>query len=135
MGVGMCFCLRRANRLIPNRFNFPLVDRGERRQRGFHDLGAEEEGLLSHYSDMEDEDDAEVIDNQNSLHVPRHSNEGENEDEDETQDEDFGHLQSHDNMFVINDNEQDEEINDDELYKAPYNDDRENNEINNKTSK
>ncbi|KAI8094507.1 hypothetical protein BDF21DRAFT_408894 [Thamnidium elegans] len=51
----MCFCLRRANRLIPNRFSFPLVDRAEERQRGQYDVGVEEEGLLSDYSDMEDE--------------------------------------------------------------------------------
>ncbi|CAO3654879.1 unnamed protein product [Mucor fragilis] len=90
MGVGMCFCLKRANRLIPNRFNFPLVDRSARRE-GFHHLGAEEEGLLSHYSDVEDEDDAEVIDNQNALRISRRSDEEEEEEE-----EDFGHLQSHD---------------------------------------
>ncbi|KAI8644284.1 hypothetical protein BD408DRAFT_413614 [Parasitella parasitica] len=101
MGVGMCFCLRRANRLIPNRFSFPLVDRGERRGRGFHDLGAEEEGLLSHYSDdMEDEDDAEAIDNQNAL-----QSSGQADDAEEN--EDFGLLQSHDNTTsVSNENEQ-----------------------------
>ena len=60
----MCFCLRKANRLIPNRFSFPLSDRGAR-QRGAHDLGVEEEGLLSNYS--EDEDDAEVIEDQHAL--------------------------------------------------------------------
>ncbi|KAI9265882.1 hypothetical protein EDC94DRAFT_604344 [Helicostylum pulchrum] len=54
LGVGMCFCLRRANRLIPNRFSFPLVDRAEERQRGQYDVATEEEGLLSDYSDMED---------------------------------------------------------------------------------
>jgi len=92
MGVGMCFCLKRANRLIPNRFNFPLVDRSARRE-GFHNLGAEEEGLLSHYSDVEDEDDAEVIDNQNALRISRRSDD---DDDDEEEEEDFGHLQSHD---------------------------------------
>ncbi|KAF1802375.1 hypothetical protein FB192DRAFT_1255723, partial [Mucor lusitanicus] len=90
-GVGMCFCLKRANRLIPNRFSFPLVDRGARRERGFHDLGAEEEGLLSHYSDVEDEGDAEVIDNQNALRISRRSDDDDDDDEEQ---EDFGQLQS-----------------------------------------
>lgn len=53
----MCFCLRRANRLIPNRFSFPLVDRAEGRQSGLYDVGVEEEGLLSDYSDMEQEEE------------------------------------------------------------------------------
>ncbi|KAI7900410.1 uncharacterized protein BX663DRAFT_517471 [Cokeromyces recurvatus] len=66
LGIGMCFCLKRANRLIPNRFSFPLVDRGNTHTR-LYDLNEEEEGLLSHYSDVESEDDAEVIDNQNGL--------------------------------------------------------------------
>ncbi|KAI9487334.1 MAG: hypothetical protein EXX96DRAFT_73946 [Benjaminiella poitrasii] len=81
----MCFCLRRANRLIPNRFSFPLVDRENNHNR-LYDLGAEEEGLLSHYSDVENEDDAEVIDNQNVLY--------EQDNEDEGDEEDFGTLQS-----------------------------------------
>ncbi|GAN02486.1 hypothetical protein MAM1_0023d01930 [Mucor ambiguus] len=99
MGVGMCFCLKRANRLIPNRFSFPLVDRGTRGDRGFHDLGAEEEGLLSHYSDVEDEDDAQVIDNQNALGISRQS-----DDEDDDA-EDFGQLQSHDAIGTDSDDD------------------------------
>jgi hypothetical protein len=104
----MCFCLRRANRLIPNRFNFPLVERNE--QRGFYDIGAEEEGLLHNYSDIDEEDDdAEVIDNQNVLGITTIHPEEEDEeeelrdintqyqdhtDEEEEEEEDFGDLQS-----------------------------------------
>lgn len=110
MGVGMCFCLKRANRLIPNRFSFPLVDRGERRERGFHNLEAEEEGLLSHYSDVEDEDDAEVIDNQNALRISTRS------DDEDDQEEDFGHLQSHNAAGFDSDQEED-------ANKAPHNND------------
>ncbi|CEP19695.1 hypothetical protein [Parasitella parasitica] len=106
MGVGMCVCLRRANRLIPNRFSFPLVDRGDRRERGFHNLGAEEEGLLSHYSDMEDEDDAEIIDNQNALHSARYPDDVEDE-------EGFGHLQSHNNAIFVNNHNNDNDSNKD----------------------
>lgn len=52
----MCFCLKRANRLIPNRFSFPLADRGQVRLEE-----DEERGLLNSYSDLEDENDAEEI--------------------------------------------------------------------------
>ncbi|KAI8997425.1 hypothetical protein BDB01DRAFT_771097 [Pilobolus umbonatus] len=51
----MCFCLRRANRLIPNRFSFPLMDR----TRGSIAI-QDEEGLLVNYND-DDDNDAEVI--------------------------------------------------------------------------
>ncbi|KAG1458424.1 hypothetical protein G6F46_004475 [Rhizopus delemar] len=51
---GMCFCLKRANRLIPNRFSFPLTERGQGRVRLAEN--DEERGLLS------EESDAEVID-------------------------------------------------------------------------
>lgn len=51
----MCFCLRQANRLIPNRFSFPLVDRGQGRER--FDVSVEEEGLLSHYQEEEEEEE------------------------------------------------------------------------------
>lgn len=100
----MCFCLKRANRLIPNRFSFPLVERNE--QRGFHDLGAEEEGLLHNYSDIDEEDDdAEVIDNQNALGITAiqpeedeeeqelHAHQYQDHDESDEND-DFGDLQS-----------------------------------------
>ncbi|KAI8083217.1 uncharacterized protein B0P05DRAFT_47530 [Gilbertella persicaria] len=76
LGIGMCFCLQRANRLIPNRFSFPLVER----RRGPFDLGTEEEGLLSHYSDAEE--DAEIIDNQNALGITRYSDNQEDDDAD-----------------------------------------------------
>jgi hypothetical protein len=118
----MCFCLRQANRLIPNRFSFPLSDRGAGRQRGAHDLGVEEEGLLSNYSDVEDEDDAEVIEDQQALR-DNHS-----EHEEEEEEEEFGTLQHHSNnqksplnnsanKFDLTEEE------DDELYYNPYKDD------------
>lgn len=53
----MCFCLRQANRLIPNRFSFPLVDRAEGRQR--FDVSVEEEGLLNNYNQHEEEEEEE----------------------------------------------------------------------------
>ncbi|KAL0143657.1 hypothetical protein V8B55DRAFT_1479521 [Mucor lusitanicus] len=120
MGVGMCFCLKRANRLIPNRFSFPLVDRGARRERGFHDLGAEEEGLLSHYSDVEDEGDAEVIDNQNALRISRRSDDDDDDDEEQ---EDFGQLQSHDTTAAIGSDSDDEPTTGSTNKTAPYRDD------------
>ncbi|KAI8369732.1 hypothetical protein BD560DRAFT_397659, partial [Blakeslea trispora] len=73
----MCFCLRRANRLIPNRFSFPLVER-----RGPFDLGSEEEGLLNQYSDVEDDYDAELIGSQNALGISRRYSDEEDDDED-----------------------------------------------------
>jgi hypothetical protein len=119
----MCFCLRRANRLIPSRFSFPLVDRGQGRQRGAFELGAEEEGLLSHYSDMEDEDDAEVIDNQNALRISSNIPQQEEEEEEE-----FGTMQNHHtsskkpaNSFDIGHDDDDDDEN--ELYRNPYSDD------------
>lgn len=89
----MCFCLRRANRLIPNRFSFPLVERSE--QRGFYDIGTEEEGLLHNYSDDED-NDAEVIDNQNALGITTIEPEEEpyQDHEESENEEEFGDLQS-----------------------------------------
>jgi hypothetical protein len=100
------------------------VDRGQGRQRGAFELGAEEEGLLSHYSDMEDENDAEVIDNQNALRIS--SNVREQEEE-----EDFGTMQNHHtsskkpaNSFDIgHDDDDDDDDGEDELYRNPYNDD------------
>lgn len=120
LGVGMCFCLRRANRLIPSRFSFPLVDRGQRRQRGPLELGAEEEGLLNNYSDMEDEDDAEVIDNQNALRISSNIPE----------EEEFGKMQNHHtsakkpaNSFDIGDEDGDHDDPEDEPYTRTYSDD------------
>lgn len=80
LGGGMCFCLKRANRLIPNRFSFPLTERGQGRVRLAEN--DEERGLLS------EESDAEVIDD------------GYRYEEDELQsrlvdeEDEFGHLQS-----------------------------------------
>ncbi|KAI7873391.1 uncharacterized protein EV154DRAFT_94832 [Mucor mucedo] len=74
----MCFCLRQANRLIPNRFSFPLVDRGEGRQR--FDVSVEEEGLLSRYQEEEEEEEEE----ENSHHdntTPVHRRYEEEEEE------------------------------------------------------
>ncbi|KAI8331340.1 hypothetical protein BC941DRAFT_438906 [Chlamydoabsidia padenii] len=65
LGVGLCFCLRKANRLVPNRYSFPLIlrgDDGDRRrgqQNQFTNLDDEEsrQGLLNDFSDQEDTDD------------------------------------------------------------------------------
>jgi hypothetical protein len=132
LSIGMCLCLRQANRLIPNRFSFPLVDRRQERQRGLYDLGVEEEGLLSHYSDVEDEDDAEVIPDQTLLPSNRHEDE-ENFDEQEEEEEEFSTLQQHQKSssiknqkkrYVYNDDEEEEEEEEEnELYKNPYKDD------------
>lgn len=77
----MCFCLRQANRLIPNRFSFPLVDRGEGRQR--FDVSVEEEGLLSNYNRQEEEDRL-------STTVAVHHRYEEDNEDDEDDDEEFG---------------------------------------------
>ncbi|KAI8883922.1 hypothetical protein K501DRAFT_183473 [Backusella circina FSU 941] len=103
LGIGMCFCLQRANRLIPNRFNFPLVDR-----RGAHHLGDEEDGLLSHYNDDEEED-AELFENQDRFDI--HSR-GESRTEENNQQEPSD-LQSRQakkpTRFGIGDEEEEEE--------------------------
>ncbi|KAI8972050.1 hypothetical protein BDF20DRAFT_888222 [Mycotypha africana] len=103
----MCFCLRRANRLIPNRFSFPLVERAFSRQpaRGFYDLGSEEEeaGLLNSYSDSDTEhnmEDAELIDNQNALQITSESTDegarrSKSQASEEEEEEEFSELQSH----------------------------------------
>lgn len=82
----MCFCLRQANRLIPNRFSFPLVDRGEGRQR--FDVSVEEEGLLSNYNRQEEEEE----DRPSTTVVVHHRYEEDDEDneDDEDDDEEFG---------------------------------------------
>ncbi|KAI8350628.1 hypothetical protein EDC96DRAFT_448241, partial [Choanephora cucurbitarum] len=82
LGIGMCFCLHRANRLIPNRFSFPLMER-----RGPFDLGSEEEGLLNQYSDVEDDHDAELIDNLNALRISRRYSDDEDEEMDHSDSE------------------------------------------------
>jgi hypothetical protein len=68
LGVGLCFCLRKANRLVPNRYSFPLILRGggggeeSNRRRGqqnqFTTIDDEEsrQGLLNDFSDQEDSD-------------------------------------------------------------------------------
>ncbi|KAI9308182.1 hypothetical protein BJ944DRAFT_118174 [Cunninghamella echinulata] len=33
LGVGMCFCLRKANRLVPNKYSFPLTLRKSYRSK------------------------------------------------------------------------------------------------------
>lgn len=78
----MCFCLRQANRLIPNRFSFPLVDRGEGRQR--FDVSVEEEGLLSNYNHHEEEEEEEA------RVIPNHTIYDSDDNDD---DEEFGALQ------------------------------------------
>ncbi|KAI8365175.1 uncharacterized protein BYT42DRAFT_589057 [Radiomyces spectabilis] len=68
LGIGLCFCLRRANRLIPNRLLIPLSSRmgNGRSSRGF-DLASqldeeEQQGLLSAYSTDGEEDENFSID-------------------------------------------------------------------------
>jgi hypothetical protein len=68
LGVGLCFCLRKANRLVPNRYSFPLIlrggggnDEGNRRrghQNQFSTIDDEEsrQGLLNDFSDQGDSD-------------------------------------------------------------------------------
>lgn len=68
LGVGLCFCLRKANRLVPNRYSFPLILRGGggnddgNRQRShqnqFNTIDDEEsrQGLLNDFSDQDDSD-------------------------------------------------------------------------------
>lgn len=137
----MCFCLRQANRLIPNRFSFPLVDRSPQR-RGNFDLGTEEEGLLSHYSDVEDEDDAEVIPDQTVLNSNRFEEEEDMEEElqDYTgrsretvtreEEEEFGTLQQHHqktrtakDSYLVGGYTEESEEEENELYRNPYKDD------------
>lgn len=62
LGIGMCFCLRRANRLLPNQFSFPLRPTNTRQRRGY-DVSDEEQGdpdsaqgLLNDYDDGEEDE-------------------------------------------------------------------------------
>ncbi|ORZ07639.1 hypothetical protein BCR42DRAFT_397181 [Absidia repens] len=85
--IGLCFCLRKANRLVPNRYSFPLIlrsgnDQGNSRGRGrrqrqqdpFDDIDDEEsrQGLLNDFSDQDDIDEelnAAKTDNQPNMFV------------------------------------------------------------------
>ncbi|KAI8065651.1 hypothetical protein BC940DRAFT_303942 [Gongronella butleri] len=64
LAVGLCFCLRKANTLIPNRYNFPLSVRRNRPPNldQLHDEEARH-GLLNSYDDddelLDDDDDVE----------------------------------------------------------------------------
>ncbi|PHZ11955.1 uncharacterized protein RHIMIDRAFT_237774 [Rhizopus microsporus ATCC 52813] len=71
--VGMCFLLKRANRLIPNRFSFPLVTR-----QGGIQLGQDEErGLMSGYSDDEYNDAEVIVDQYHHRDSPQRNEEDE----------------------------------------------------------
>ncbi|KAI7863770.1 hypothetical protein BDF14DRAFT_1745268 [Spinellus fusiger] len=96
--VGMCFCLKKANRLIPNRFSFPLVsthyqERG--RTRGYDASDIEQgdleagEGLLSNYEQQEEE---ELITASSLQHSPRRSPQRSPREE-AGEEEEFGELQ------------------------------------------
>ncbi|KAI9278836.1 hypothetical protein BDA99DRAFT_493235 [Phascolomyces articulosus] len=65
LGIGMCFCLRRANRLLPNQRSFQLRPTATTRRRGY-DIADEEEGdpesrmgLLSAGYDHDEEEEEE----------------------------------------------------------------------------
>lgn len=69
----MCFLLKRANRLIPNRFSFPLVTR-----QGGIQLGQDEErALLSEYSDNEYNDAEVIVDQYHHRDSPQRNEEDE----------------------------------------------------------
>ncbi|CAO3595799.1 unnamed protein product [Absidia cylindrospora] len=114
LGIGLCFCLRKANRLVPNRYSFPLIlrsnnDQGNARGRGrrqrqqdpFDDIDDEEsrQGLLNDFSDQDDIDE-ELNDTQHhndslatqarTNNYKSHSDAGDSNDGD---DDDFGDLQ------------------------------------------
>ncbi|KAI7860371.1 hypothetical protein BDC45DRAFT_100594 [Circinella umbellata] len=64
LGVGMCFCLRRANRLLPNQRSFQLRPTSTTQRRGY-DIADEEQGdpesrtglLSAGYDEEEEEED------------------------------------------------------------------------------
>lgn len=64
LGVGMCFCLRRANRLLPNQLSFQLQPRSQTRgyDRTDEEQGDPESrrGLLSEQDDEDDYDEEEA---------------------------------------------------------------------------
>ncbi|ORY97235.1 hypothetical protein BCR43DRAFT_233424 [Syncephalastrum racemosum] len=88
LGIGMCFCLKRANRLLPNPLSFPLRPRAsdrERRRRGYdqadEELGDPEsrEGLLASQDDIDDGED------QDADRLPPRTRYHSDEDEEEEQ--------------------------------------------------
>lgn len=99
LGIGMCFCLRRANRLIPNQFSFPLRPTNlspTRRRRGY-DASDEEQGdpdstrgLLSEDYDYEDLEGGEERDTR--YHAGRRSLDQISTND--HQEEEFGAMQS-----------------------------------------
>ncbi|KAL0094089.1 hypothetical protein F4703DRAFT_1833719 [Phycomyces blakesleeanus] len=113
LGLGMCFCLRKANRLIPNRLSFPLVSTqpkdiaGNRRGRGYDASDVEQgdtdahQGLLSEYQ-QDSNDEYEEGDNQDDgfprpplrgVTIAGHNNDN-NDDDSASFDEEFGELQA-----------------------------------------
>ncbi|SAM02378.1 hypothetical protein [Absidia glauca] len=105
--VGLCFCLRKANRLVPNRYSFPLILRGgggeESNRRGgqqnqFTTIDDEEsrQGLLNDFNDQDDSDgEHEQVDTHRYHHDPIQSLDDHNGNDDLEGDE-FGDLQGAD---------------------------------------
>ncbi|CAO3626834.1 unnamed protein product [Cunninghamella blakesleeana] len=62
LGVGMCFCLRKANCLVPNKYSFPLALRRSYNRKQDDESNEDlRQGLLNDYSDQEDEDEEQRI--------------------------------------------------------------------------
>ncbi|KAG0166180.1 hypothetical protein DFQ28_007628 [Apophysomyces sp. BC1034] len=111
-GLGLCFCLRRANRLIPDRFSFPMMPTSTDRRRQLYDEERDDndpdarQGLLSEY-EQEEEERVEP-DNPAQGIEPRRPVVN---DQGEPDEEEFGRLQGagQHSVFDIGDDEDEEE--------------------------
>ncbi|KAI9490407.1 hypothetical protein BDB00DRAFT_875308 [Zychaea mexicana] len=103
LGVGMCFCLKRANRLLPNQRSFQLRPTEPRRRRGY-DVGDEEQGdpesriglLSGGQYDIEDEEEEEhgrFADRRNWRQDRRSVDDEDGDSIGRDEDEEFGDMQ------------------------------------------
>ncbi|KAI8081520.1 uncharacterized protein BX664DRAFT_195522 [Halteromyces radiatus] len=122
LGIGLCFCLRKANRLVPNKYSFPMMLRssGNRAQQWTERDELEDEesrqGLLNDFEDQDDMEDDEQVYAQRHNPVITTNIKTSNRPDDNDDSDGFGDLQTvsnkTSNAFVVS--MDDDEMDDDD---------------------